>query len=272
MSRGDFIMRRIFYLLTIATPLARSPPVMAGDVAPGGTLRAVYLGTNPAQAMRDPATGELRGPAYDLARELARRDHVELEFKPIAGPPAVIEAVKTGDADIGFVAYEATRLGTVEFSQIYMLVRQSFLVLDGSSIKAVADIDRAGQKIGGTVNDSITLCMKRILRQATVVELQSNPVELGKALTGRTIDALGANRQRLTAIAAATPGTRLLPDDLFNVPQNIVVPKDRPAALAAVNALIDEARASGLLQRAIERGGAVGVAVAPAGVKAGCPG
>jgi ABC-type amino acid transport substrate-binding protein len=104
MSRRDFIMWRIFYLLLIATLLAGGPPAMAGDVAPGGTLRAAYLGTNPAQAMRDPATGELRGPAYDLARELARRDHAGLEFKPIAGPPAVIEAVKTGNADIGFVA------------------------------------------------------------------------------------------------------------------------------------------------------------------------
>src|SRR6516165_7399870 len=76
--------------------------------------------------MRDPATGEIRGPAYDLARELARRNDVPLEFKPIAGPPAVIEAVKNGQADIGFVAYEATRLGTEEFSETYMLVRQAF--------------------------------------------------------------------------------------------------------------------------------------------------
>src|SRR6478672_5151544 len=258
---------RTFRLVMIAAGVACGPSAMAGDIAPGGTLRAAYLGTNPAQAMRDPATGEVRGAAYDLARELARRNNVPLEFKPIAGPPAVIEAVKNGQADIGFVAYEATRLGTVEFSQTYMLVRQSFLVLDGSPIRTLADVDRAGQKIAGTVNDSITLCMKRVLKQATVVELANDPAELSKALTARTIDAFGANRQRLT-----TPGTRLLPDDLFNVPQNIVVPKDRPAALAAVNALIDEARASGALQRAIERGGAIGVAVAPAGVKAGCPG
>ena len=263
---------RAFHFVMIAAALASGSSVMAGDVVPGDTLRAAYLGTNPAQAMRDAATGEVRGAAYDLARELARRNNVRLEFKPIAGPPAVIAAVKNGEADIGFVAYGATRLGTVEFSQTYMLVRQSFLVLDGSPIKAVADIDRAGQKIGGTVNDSITLCMKRILKQATIVELENNPAELSKALTARTIDALGANRQRLTTLSTATPGTRLLPDDLFNVPQNIVVPKDRPAALAAVNALIDEVRASGFLQSAIERGGAIGVAVAPAGVKAGCPG
>jgi polar amino acid transport system substrate-binding protein len=261
-----------FRLVLLTAALACATSASASDIAPGDTLRAAYLGTNPAQATRDPATGEVRGPAHDLARELARRNNVPLEFRPIANPPAVIEAVKNSEADIGFVAYEATRLGTVEFSQTYMLVRQSFLVLDASPIKTIADIDRAGQKIAGTVNDSITLCMKRILKRAILIELENNAAELSKALTARTIDALGANRQRLTTLSIATPGTRLLPDDLFNVPQNIVVPKDRPAALAAVNALIDEVRASGFLQSAIERGGAIGVAVAPAGVKAGCPG
>ena len=96
----------------------------------------------------------------------------------------MIEAVRTGQADIGFVAYEATRLGTVEFSQTYMLVQQSFLVLDGSPIKAVADIDRSGQKIGGTRDDSITLCLKRVLKQATPVELDNNPEQVTKAIAG----------------------------------------------------------------------------------------
>jgi polar amino acid transport system substrate-binding protein len=264
-------MRRIGFI-ALAALLATASPLLANDIAPTGTLRAVYLGTNPAQASRDPATGEVRGASLDLARELAKRNNVPLDFKPIAGPPAVIEAVKSGQADIGFVAYEATRLGTVEFSQTYMLVRQSFLVLDGSPIKAVADIDRAGQKIAGTRNDSLALCIKRVLKQATVLELENDSAALSKALAAREIDALGANRQRLTTLSGMTPGTRLLPDDLFNVPQNIIVPKERPAALAAVNAFIDEVRVSGFLQGAIERGGAIGVAVAPAGVKAGCPG
>ncbi len=259
---------------TLLLTLAASPVASANDVAPTGTLRAVYLGSNPAQAVRDAATGETRGPAADLGRELARRAGVPLDLKPIAGPPAVIEAVRSGAADIGFVAYEATRLGSVEFSQTYMLVRQSFLVLDGSSIKAIADIDRAGQKIAGTRNDSITLCLKRILKQATPVELENNPAALGKALTAREIDALGANRQRLTTLSKSTPGTRLLPDNLFNVPQNIIVPMGKPAALAAVNALIDEVRASGFLKELIARGGAIGVDVAPAGPVSqhGCPG
>ena len=154
------------------------------DIAPTGTLRAAYLATNPAQAIRDPHTGEVRGVSFDLARDLAERIGRPLEFKPTASPPVVIDAVRSGQADIGFVAYEATRLGTVEFSQTYMLVQQTFLVLGDSPIHAVADIDRIGQKVSGTYNDSITLCLRRTLKQATLVELDNNPELIAKALRG----------------------------------------------------------------------------------------
>jgi polar amino acid transport system substrate-binding protein len=244
-----------------------------GDVAPTGTLRAVYLGSNPAQAVRDSA-GEIRGASADLARELAKRLNKPLDLKPAANPPAVIEAVKSGQADIGFVAYEATRVGTVEFSQTYMLVQQSFLVLGDSPIHAVADIDRAGNKVAGTRNDSITLCLKRVLKQATLVELENNPDIIAKALSGREIDGLGASRQRLTNLMKSVPGSRLLTDTFFNVPQNIIVPMGKPEALAAVNVFIDDVRASGFLRDAILKGGAVGTEAAPKsdGSEHGCPG
>jgi polar amino acid transport system substrate-binding protein len=246
----------------------------SNDVAPGGTLRAVYLGTNPAQAIRDPDTGEIRGASFELARELAKRLGVPLDFKPLAGPPAVIEAVRSGQADIGFVAYEATRLGTVEFSQTCLLVQQSFLVPGDSTIRAVADIDRPGQRIAGTRNDSITLCLKRTLKHVQPVELENNPADIAKALRAREIDAFGANRQRLTALMKDVPGSRLLSDNFFNVPQNIIVPKDRPGALATINAFLDDVRASGFVREAIVRSGVIGVSAAPAGPVSqhGCPG
>ncbi len=75
------------------------------DVAPGDKLRAAYLSTNPAQSSRNLQTGEIRGASFDLATELARRIGKPLDFIPIGSPPAVIEAVKSGEADIGFVAY-----------------------------------------------------------------------------------------------------------------------------------------------------------------------
>ncbi|AMN38922.1 transporter substrate-binding domain-containing protein [Rhodoplanes sp. Z2-YC6860] len=266
---------RLFPFVAASLVLASVVAAQAqSDLAPTDKLRAAYLSSNPTQAVRNPQTGEVRGPSYELAQELARKIGKPLDFKPIPNPPAVVEAVKNGEADIGFVAYEATRLGTVEFSQTYMLVQQSFLVLGDSPIKAVADADRAGLKIAGTRADSITLCMKRVLKKATLVELENNPELIVKALTGKEIDALGANRQRLTALMRSIPGSRLLPDNFFNVPQNIVVPKDRPQALAAVDAFIDEMRGSGFLRDAIARGGATGVEAAPKspGSQHGCPG
>jgi polar amino acid transport system substrate-binding protein len=254
---------------------AGAGPVLAqGDIAPTGTLRAAYLSTNPAQSTKDPQTGQLRGASYELARELAKRIGKPLDFKPIAGPPAVIEAVRSGAADIGFVAYEATRLGTVEFSQTYMLVQQSFLVLADSPIGKVADVDRSGQKIAGTRNDSITLCLKRVLKQASPVELDNNPEAIAKALGAREIDALGANRQRLTTLSRSVPGSRLLPDNFFNVPQNIVVPLGKPEVLAAVNAFIDDMRGSGALRDWIAGSGVTGIEQAPKspGSQHGCPG
>jgi polar amino acid transport system substrate-binding protein len=250
------------------------PALAQGDVAPTARLRAVYLGSNPAQAVRDNATGEIRGASADLARELAKRLNKPLDLTAAANPPAVIDAVKNGQADIGFVAYEATRVGTVEFSQTYMLVQQSFLVLGDSPIRAVADIDQTGRKIAGTRNDSITLCLKRVLKQAALVELENNPEIIAKALTGREIDALGASRQRLTNLMKVVPDSRLLTDTFFNVPQNIIVPMGKPEALAAVNGFIDDMRASGFLRDAILKGGAVGTAAAPksAGSEHGCPG
>ena len=139
---------RNFITFAFALIAFGAQPTMADDrdIAPGGTLRAVYLAGNPAQAVQDRATGAIRGASADLARELGRRMNMPVEIKPVADPKAVIDAVSGGEADIGFVAFEPSRAGTVEFSQTYMLVRQSFLVLEGSSIRAIADVDRASQK------------------------------------------------------------------------------------------------------------------------------
>ena len=54
-------------------PRAFRSPAHADDLVPTGTLRATFIATDPVQATLDPATGEVRGPANDLAHELGRR-------------------------------------------------------------------------------------------------------------------------------------------------------------------------------------------------------
>ena len=62
-----------------------------------------------------------------------------------------------------------------------------------------------------------------------------------------------------------TPGTRLLDDSLFGVPQTIIVAKGRSEALTLLNRFLDDLRASGFLQSAIEKSGIIGIEAAPGG-------
>lgn len=257
-------MKRIAALILIAA-LGAIDRAAAEALAPTGTLRAVYLAGNPAQAVQDRATGAIRGVSADLVRELGKRLGVPVEIKPVADPQAVIDAVASGAADVGFVAYAPSRAGTVEFSQTYMHVQQSFLVAEASPIRVIADIDRAGQKIAGSRNDSITLYMKRKYKQAAVIEIDPRPAEIGRLFAAKEIDAFGANRQRLANLMKDLPGLRLLPGSLFGVPQTIVVGKGKAEALTTVNKFLDETRAAGFIARAIEASGIVGIEVAPGG-------
>jgi polar amino acid transport system substrate-binding protein len=251
----------IFVALMAMTLDARAQNVLTA----GGTLRAAYLATNPAHAVKDPATGEARGAVVDMVRELGRRLRVEVSLIASPNPQSVMDAVQKGQADIGFVAYNPERAGPVQFSRPYMLVQQTFLVQNASAIRSVADIDRPNQRIGANKGDSIALYLGRNLKQARLVEIvEASPGEALQMLAAGKLDAFGANRQRLTDALRSVSGLRLLPDDLYGVEQTIVVPNGKPEALKVVNDFIDDIRSSGFLRKAIDRGGVIGLAVAPA--------
>jgi hypothetical protein len=90
----------------------------AKEKLPTGTLRATYIATNPVQAFVDQKTAEVRGPAADLAREIAKHLAVPVKITGVAGPAAVIDSLKKGEADIGFLAFDPLRAAEVDFSQV----------------------------------------------------------------------------------------------------------------------------------------------------------
>ncbi|HEY7447308.1 MAG TPA: transporter substrate-binding domain-containing protein [Vicinamibacterales bacterium] len=254
---------RLLVTFVVISALSVALAATQATVAPTGTLRVAYLSGNPAQAVKDPATGTIRGVAIDLARELARRHAVEASLMGMATPQDVIEAVQGGKADVGFVAYNPERAGPVEFSQPYLLVQQTFVVLQDSTIRSIADIDRPNQKIGARKGDSIALYLARTLKRAQLVNTsQTTSAEITQMLVSGQLDAFGANRQRLSDVLPEVTGLRLLPDDLYGVEQTLIVPTGKPDVLKHVNQFIEDVRRSGFLQKAIERSGVIGIAVA----------
>jgi polar amino acid transport system substrate-binding protein len=75
---------------------------------------------------------------------------VPVILTPLPTAAAVLEAVRTGAADIGFVAPNPERTGVVLYSQTYMLVQQSALVRTDLPLHSVRELDRPGQIIGIT--------------------------------------------------------------------------------------------------------------------------
>jgi polar amino acid transport system substrate-binding protein len=76
------------------------------------------------------------------------------------------------------------------------------------------------------------------------------------------VEALAGLRQALIGLVDKLPGSRMLDGQFMVVPQAIGVPKGRDAGLAFVRQVVEDAKASGLVARAIERTGARGVSVA----------
>ena len=254
------------FILVTATALlaAALSPAAASDLVPTGTLRATFIDSNPVQAVINAQTGEVRGPAAELASELARRLNVPFKITGARGVPGVIDSVKKREADIGFVAYDPVRAVEVDFSQTYSLAQNTYVVLDRSPLRSVAEMDRAGLRIGVGERDAGDFFLTRTLKNA---ELKRNPggnLDVAmKLLNAGEIDAYAANRQRLSELAARVTGVRLFPDNFYGVEQAIIVAKGKTALLEIIQRMLDEARSSGLIAAAITRAGLVGVDVAP---------
>jgi len=240
---------------------------MAADavLAPTGTLRAVYIVANLAQARLDPQTGNVTGVVADITRELGRRADVPTTITPLPTAAAVLEAVRNGNADIGYVAPNPERTGQVLYSQTYMLVQQSALVRTDSHLQSVHDLDRAGLVIGINTDDSVGVWLQERLKIARVRSTADYTLrEAVRWLQDGTVVAFAGNRQRLAANTKDVPGLRLLADNFYGVPQTIAVPIDRPDRLARIEQALNEFRASGFLTEAVARSGVDGLDVAPA--------
>src|SRR3954462_6649588 len=90
------------------------------DLAPSGKLRAGINYSNFLLATQDPVTGEPRGIAPDLAREIARRLEVPLEFVTFESAGKMADAVTAGAWDIAFLANEPERANQILFTSPYL--------------------------------------------------------------------------------------------------------------------------------------------------------
>ncbi len=251
----------IFIALSSVATTAQNGGAAAATFAPTGTMRVAFLGDNPALGRMDPKTGVATGPVADLVKEMARRLGVPYKLIPGSGGRAVMDLLKSGAADVGFLAYNAGRAMEVDFSEPWLLMPNTYLVAAGSPLKKVADADRAGVHIAAVKNDTQDVYLSANLKNTKVdaVAEMPPPDELERRLTTGALDAFATNRQRILDIAASHPKLRAIADNFSVAGQAIAVPKGNAARLEGINRLLDEILATDLVKSSIAKAGLNGV-------------
>jgi polar amino acid transport system substrate-binding protein len=232
------------------------------ELAPSGTLVAGTNFGNPVIAQRDPAGGEPRGVGPELARELARRLGVPIRYALYDTAGAMADAAKSGAGDVAFLAVDPARAMDIAFSAPYVLIEGTYLVRADSPLARIEEFDRADLRIAVVEKSAYHLFLARTLHAPRLLTRPTFP-EAMDALRGGEADVVAGIRQPLAAAARAEPGLRVVEGAFMAIGQACGVPQGRPHAARCVHAFIEDAKACGLVARALAESGIADATIAP---------
>ena len=248
---------------TIAEAQQTADPRVA-DLVKAGKLRVGLGFGSPSGAMKNPATGELRGPNVDLGRALAARIGVDFVAVEYPRPGAILEGAQTNAWDVAFLVIDPQRAKQVDFAPPHTQSDFTYLVPAGSSIYKVADADQPGIRIAVPRGDGVDLRLTPLLKQAELVRTDTLAAAVELVRTGGA-HARAGPRPALLAESVRLPGSRVLADGFAVSFDAALVPKGHAGRLAYISEFIEEAKASGLVKKIIADAGVRGVQVAPPG-------
>ena len=238
-------------------------PEVRSELAPSGTLRA---GINLANFLlvtgRSPE-GNPEGVAPDMAAEIARRLDVPIAYVPFETPAKLADAAGDDVWDIGLIGAEPARAQTIAFTAAYTEIEATYLVAGDSALGEVEDVDREGVRIAVAGGSAYDLFLSRSLEHAELVRASGLDGSFD-LFVEQKLDALAGLRPRLLSDVERLPGARILDGRFTSVQQAVGTPRPRERGAAFLRELVEEAKASGLVQRLIDRHRVRGLSVAPA--------
>jgi len=234
------------------------------QLAPTGKLRGgVVVSPAPSAffAIRD-GKGEVRGVTLDLLRAFAAALNLPLALQVYENSGQVTEAVASGACDLGFMPRDAAREAKVDFGPAYYFISSTYLVPAGSKIQSIDEVNRPGVRIVAISNTTTARSAKRTAPKASVQEVPSVDQMTEMAAAGQG-DAFALSHDSFAGLLPKLPGARVLTGNFQQTGIAVAVPKGRPAALKIAGDLIEDAKKSGLVRRALDAAGFKDAEVAP---------
>jgi polar amino acid transport system substrate-binding protein len=133
---------------------------------------------------------------------------------------------------------------------------------DGSPLKTIAEIDATGVRIAVTARSAYGLWLDRNIKHADLIRSETIDSAYEQFVSGK-LDALAGLRSRLLSDLEKLPGARIIEGQFTSVQQAIGTQRKNLAGAAFLRDFVEEAKASGLIARLIERHNVRGLSVAP---------
>jgi polar amino acid transport system substrate-binding protein len=237
------------------------------ELAPTGKLRlAIAVSPSPSAQFAIQDGNTYRGVAVTLGRALAAKLGVPLEIIPHQASGEIQNSAASNRWDVAFLPVDDERKKFVDFGNAYHLLQSTFLVGSNSKIQSVKDADAKGIGLGGVANTATFRAAKKATPNATHIDFSGVDAAVA-AMRESKIEGIALSRESLSGLLGKIAGARILDDAFLNSSTAVCVPKGKPAALAYVSEFIEEAKASGLVRKALDEMGLKSSQVAPAGMK-----
>jgi polar amino acid transport system substrate-binding protein len=233
-------------------------PRIADLVRAGHVRVALYV----PQYTKDPATGELRGWTIDLIAALGERLGIRGIPVEHPTPPEAVASVVAGRCDTAILGIEKVRGAVVDYSPGLLEADYTLLVPAGSAISSVADADRPDVRIAVVRNHASTMTLERMLEHAELVYADM-PNPTFEILRSGNASVMASLHEILLRYSAQLPGSRVLEHRYGFNTLAMAVAKGQTGRLAYLSEFVEAAKASGVVQRAIDRSGWRGLHVAP---------
>ena len=238
-------------------------PEIISELAPTGVLRAGINLSNFLLVTGKSASGDPEGVSPDIARALADRLGVPVKYVSFKSPGELADQAGRGVWDIGLIGAEPQRAETIAFTAAYAEIVATYLVPAGSTLRTIAEVDAPGVRIAVTGRSAYGLWLDRNIKRAALV--RSDTIDSAyEQFVRDKLEALAGLKPRLLSDQEKLPGSRILDGQFTAVQQAVGTAKKNTAAAAFLRSFVEEAKASGLVARLIERHKVRGLSVAPA--------
>jgi len=235
---------------------------VVSELAPNGVLRAAVNLANFLLVTGSSPEGEPRGVSPSMARAVADKLGVAVEYITYPRPDAIADDAGHDKWDIALIAADPTRATQIAFTSAYSEIESTYLVPAGSPVKSMADIDRPGIRIAVAAGSAYELWLNRNIRHAELVRA-STIDESYEVFVAQGLDALSGLKPRLLADVQKLPGARLLDGNFAAVQQAIGTPRANERAAAFLTRFVEDAKQSGMVAGFIAQHNVQGLSVAP---------